>query len=252
MSLPRGAIRHTRRQLNRLHSSAKNMDRQTVSLKRQGKFLGRCVKRTISEDCTGVSESERAAGKFQCLQKEARRHSRQPHFSLVTKADAYRHHPLKRAPAPARKHLDERQGTAANNTTTPLIPPQNEQPLLQPPQGQMLRSSSQMNTQLQQVLMAVEQAYGGQILQDLQGIIKLPPKINTTQRYTHLYQQQLLRYTRFHQQRLLGLRQDMACRLMFAVRTTNSVPASSCAGIWRWPRTSCQGLCGRCHAVRPC
>ncbi|KAL3481493.1 hypothetical protein BJX99DRAFT_148526 [Aspergillus californicus] len=137
---------------------ARNMDRQTVSLTRQIKSPGLCIKRTISEDCTGISESEQPAAKFQCLRKEARRHSRQPHLSVLTKSDAYRHRALERAPAPARKHLDENQGTPESNTTPP-VQPQSER--FQPQQGQMLQSSPQIHTPEKRRFMAAVQAHHG-------------------------------------------------------------------------------------------
>ncbi|KAL4873799.1 Spt20 family-domain-containing protein [Aspergillus spectabilis] len=82
----------------------------------------------------------------------------------------------------------------------PHLQPQGQQP--QPQQGQMLQNSPQMNTQQQQMLMAAAQANGGQLPQNMQGI-NMQPRVNATQRYTHLYQQRLAR-----------LRQDMASRLM--------------------------------------
>ncbi|KAL4788544.1 Spt20 family-domain-containing protein [Aspergillus varians] len=76
------------------------------------------------------------------------------------------------------------------------------QPQPQPQQGQMLQNNQQINAQQQQILMAAAQANGGQLPQNMQGM-NMQPRVNATQRYTHLYQQ-----------RLLQLRQDMASRLM--------------------------------------
>ncbi|KAL3480334.1 Spt20 family-domain-containing protein [Aspergillus californicus] len=84
----------------------------------------------------------------------------------------------------------------------------------QPQQAQMLQASPQMNPQQQQqqqhqqqqqqqMLMAAAQANGGQLPQNMQGMGMQQRQLNPTQRYSHLYQQRLLR-----------LRQEMATRLM--------------------------------------
>ncbi|KAL4915516.1 Spt20 family-domain-containing protein [Aspergillus aurantiobrunneus] len=83
----------------------------------------------------------------------------------------------------------------------PQPQPQNQQQP-QPQQSQLLQNSPQMNAQQQQMLMAAAQANGGQLPQNMQSM-NMQPRVNATQRYTHLYQQRLLR-----------LRQDMASRLM--------------------------------------
>ncbi|KAL4880911.1 Spt20 family-domain-containing protein [Aspergillus karnatakaensis] len=99
------------------------------------------------------------------------------------------------------QHQQQQQQQQQQRQQQPQLQPQNQQPT-QPQQGQMLQNSPQMNTQQQQMLMAAAQANGGQIPQNMQGM-NMQPRVNATQRYTHLYQQRLAR-----------LRQDMASRLM--------------------------------------
>ncbi|KAI9367721.1 Spt20 family-domain-containing protein [Aspergillus egyptiacus] len=103
-----------------------------------------------------------------------------------------------------RTQLMQMQMAQRQQQSQPQPQPQGQQQQ-QPQQGQMLQNSPQMSAQQQQqqqMLMAAAQANGGQLPQNMQGM-NMQPRVNPNQRYTHMYQQRLLR-----------LRQDMATRLM--------------------------------------
>jgi hypothetical protein len=108
----------------------REMDRQTFPKARRGPRLGLCIKRTISEDCTGGSEAERPS-KFHCLRKEGRRHQLQP--ARPGRLDAHRS--TGRLVSQEQKHLDDTSGTLPNAT-----PPSDQEPSTE--RGKQARSDT--------------------------------------------------------------------------------------------------------------